>query len=478
MAMPFDEGNKGDPFSGEFPRRSGHERGDELEALEQRQVIELASRRYEPAVRHELLRVLERRRRPDADAGSGSGLPVVEFDYLPVEIGFDTLLVRGEILITAQSYEGRPGPGIGRGRDRSAKPYLDSLGMAASEVDCPELHGRVLRLTHPHMSPQELADIAEILRGRGFTASISNITPTAPVTKAIGGPLPGGSLGSFEPPAAPGTPVRVAVIDTGVAAMLRGDGWLNGVPRAADGANVDPLDVFPPPHGDGLLDLDAGHGTFVAGIVQQVAPGADIRVYRAVDSDGIGSEVTVACAMIRAVRDGADILNLSLGCQTPGDIPPLAIHEALRLIGEHQHEHDREVLVVAAAGNFGDTRPCWPAAFREVVSVAALAPDMLPSQWSSRGFWVTCSTIGQGLLSTYVDGRESPLCDPHPYTFTGDHPWAFWSGTSFAAPQVAAAIARLRGGYGYPLREALRTLLAAGYPMPEFGQAIKILPGM
>ncbi len=54
---------------------------------------------------------------------------------------------------------------------------------------------------------------------------------------------------------------------------------------------------------DGYLDLDAGHGTFVTGIVQQIAPGAEVRVYRAVDSDGIGSEVAVACKMIKAVQE-------------------------------------------------------------------------------------------------------------------------------------------------------------------------------
>jgi len=52
-----------------------------------------------------------------------------------------------------------------------------------------------------------------------------------------------------------------------------------------------------------------------------------------------------------------------------------------------------------------------------------------------------------------------------------------WSGTSFAAPQIAGALARLYED-GYPLREALQTLLAAGLPVPEHGQALKILPGI
>ena len=151
---------------------------------------------------------------------------------------------------------------------------------------------------------------------------------------------------------------------------------------------------------------------FVAGCVRQVAPGADIRVYRAVDSDGIGSEVRVACEMIRAVKqDGARIVNLSLGCQTPGNVPPVALRAALEIIGEWERETGQEVLIVAAAGNFGDTAPCWPAAFRRVVSVAALTPDLAGAPWSTSGPAITCSTIGQGVYSTFVTGKESPQLD-------------------------------------------------------------------
>jgi subtilisin family serine protease len=266
----------------------------------------------------------------------------------------------------------------------------------------------------------------------------------------------------------------VAIIDTGIAAEIRADGWLDDVPR---NGNIDRLDTFPLPAGDGYLDFDAGHGTFVAGIVQHIAPDAKIRVYRAVDSDGIASEVTVACEMIRAVKEGAEILNLSLGCQTQDNLPPIAIRAALDVIRELEQTEGREVIIVAAAGNYADTTPCWPGAFRRVVSVAGLAPDMLPSTWSTRGFWVTCSTIGQGLRSTYVEGRESYLVDADPHDFPLDA-WAVWSGTSFAAPQITGALARLHEKYEYPLREALVRLLAAGRPIPQFGQALKILPGI
>jgi subtilisin family serine protease len=324
------------------------------------------------------------------------------------------------------------------------------------------------------MGPQQLADLARNLRARGFTASVSNITPTAPIAKAIGGPMPAPPGGSWPGGGGTQAPAKVAIIDTGIAREIRVDGWLDNVPR---GTSIDPLDAFPLPAGDGFLDFDAGHGTFVAGIVQQIAPDAEIRMYRAIDSDGIASEVAVACQMIQAARHGADIINLSLGCQTQDNVPPVAIRAALEVIRELEREADREVLIVAAAGNYGDARPCWPAAFRRVVSVAGLAPDMLPSQWSSRGFWVTCSTIGQGLRSTYVQGQESYLDNPTPHHFSTDA-WAVWSGTSFAAPQITGALARLHDSGGYSMRGGLAALLRAGRPLPQFGQAVKILPGI
>ena len=64
--------------------------------------------------------------------------------------------------------------------------------------------------------------------------------------------------------------VTVAVIDTGINHDSRTDGWLAGIPETP--ANNDPLDVFPVRvengqiiRGDGLLDLSAGHGSFVRG---------------------------------------------------------------------------------------------------------------------------------------------------------------------------------------------------------------------
>jgi hypothetical protein len=491
------------PSDDRFPGLPDCDDWGELRAAVQRQLTELAQLRYQPGVRHVLLREMQDRRQPPElfqpppgkeryaqIAAEGGGEAITQFEYLPVEVGFDTLLAAGELLITGRSYDGRhPGderPGRS-GREETAQRYLDALGFEEAGLGCRELENRVVRLVHPGGAPaQELADVAKNLRTRGFSAALTYITPTAPVGKGIpplkatnphrhSGTGAGHARDTAREMTAAGT-VQVAVIDTGI--------WSQRLDTVLPGSQIDHLHEFPvgAPRSvrDEYLDLDAGHGTFVTGIVQQIAPGSGIRVYRAVDSDGIGSELAVACAMIRAVEDGAQIVNLSLGCQSEDDFPPVALHAALDVIRKRERETGREVLVVAAAGNCGDTRPFWPAAFRDVVSVASLGPGLLPSPWSSHGFWVTCSAIGEGIASNFVAGRESPLETSAPVEFSRDpEPWAVWSGTSFAAPQITGLLARrYQPNSPCSLRHVLRDLLESGHPVPGFGQAVQILPGL
>ena len=461
--MPFDEENRGEPFRGDFPGWADDDHRRRLGTTVRRRSAELAQLRREPRRRQGLLSALDQRRH---EQRPGDG--IIRFDYLPAAEGFDTLLVRGELLLTPESYGASTGQGGPPGA--TVRDLLASRGLTETDVGCADLRGRVIRLTHPTMTGEELSGLARELRSLGHAAAVCNVTPTGPVSKAIGGPEPTAPPpGSTPDGPCPGTPCRVAVIDTGITPELRADGWLAAVPR---GDATDPLDAFPTPGGDGMLDLDAGHGTFVAGIIQQAAPDADIRVYRAVDSDGIGGELEVACAMIRAVRDGAQIVNLSLGCQTQDDVPPIALQAALDVIAEIEQQDGREVIIVAAAGNFGDERPCWPGAFDRVVSVAAVDASLAPVPWSSHGAWVTCATVGEGQRSTFVPGQEATPDGQHLSQF-GQDAWAVWSGTSFSAPQIAGALARMHDGQ--PLRRALDQLLATGQPVPGFGQALMIL---
>ena len=100
--------------------------------------------------------------------------------------------------------------------------------------------------------------------------------------------------------------------------------------------------------------------------------------------------------------------------------------------------------MVAAAGNDGQhDRPFWPAAFagtsvpwrRQVVAVAAHDGRRI-SDWSNTGTWITLAAPGADVISTFVNHEVF------------DDGWATWSGTSFAAPYVVAAIADALPGAG------------------------------
>ncbi|MGY1679263.1 S8 family peptidase [Geodermatophilus sp. SYSU D01176] len=332
----------------------------------------------------------------------------------------------------------------------------------------------------------------------GDRAAPSHVSLLGAIRKAAGGPEPSGpgagGLWEFPAPEAAQAGPCVVVIDNGVSAEQRADGWLAGL---ACTDNLDLLDVVP---ADDFLDRAAGHGTFATGIVQQVAPGAEVVVRRALNTEGDGDEVEVAREIVRAAEQGAEVVNLSLGFLTAGDRPPLAMEEALRTAIGTARAQGRHLLVICAAGNYGDVRRCWPAAFSDdpefrdhVVSVAALRLDddhegqVVGAEWSTHGDWVTCSTLGQGVVSTYVVGREAPASDElDPDTF-GPNSWATWSGTSFAAPQVAGAVVRMvRDGEHATAKEALDALLAGAREYSEkangaeeldgYGVPLRILP--
>ena len=173
----------GAPFSGDFGDWHSDTPGGTPEDV-QSQVQQLAQLRHEPSVRHERLRLLEERR--------AGGEDVVQFGYLPVEVGFDTQLVKGELLITRESLLGYPGGMRWKGPGQSAEKYVDTLGLQVAAVPHEDLAGRILRLVPDReLDARVLADTARNLRLRGFSASLSYITPTAPVHKHPPAPPPG-----------------------------------------------------------------------------------------------------------------------------------------------------------------------------------------------------------------------------------------------------------------------------------------------
>lgn len=138
-----------------------------------------------------------------------------------------------------------------------------------------------------------------------------------------------------------GDGVLVAIIDTGIDYSHPDLYGFGEDGKVVGGYNfVDPQE----------LPVDTnGHGTQVAGIIaadggiQGVAPASRILAYK-VSEDGEGVRPDLIVQAVRmAIKDGADIINISLGVNKTNDAIDSAIEEAVR----------EGVLVVAAAGNDG-----------------------------------------------------------------------------------------------------------------------------
>jgi len=159
-----------------------------------------------------------------------------------------------------------------------------------------------------------------------------------------------------------------------------------------------------------------GHATMVAGIIVAIAPDALIMPLRAFDDSGTGDAFQVAKAIRYAVRNGAHVINLSLGLSDQSKAVEAAIAFA-----EANH-----VIVVASAGNSDSAAPQYPAVLPGVLGVAATDLDDLKATFSNYGESVFVTAPGFNIITAYPGG------------------YAVASGTSFSAAFVSAEAALIR----------------------------------
>lgn len=221
-------------------------------------------------------------------------------------------------------------------------------------------------------------------------------------------------VGADRPQAFDAAGVTVAILDTGVDVTHPDlEGVVDGSFNARDGT-ADVTD-------------DNGHGTHVAGIVAAghnsigidgAAPQVHLLAVKVLDANGVGDHSDIARGIVWAVDHGASVINLSLGGPETSTILAAAV--------EYAAAHD--VVVVAAAGNgaLDGNEPSYPAALDQVIGVGAVGPDDRPAIFSNTGPYVDVAAPGIGIVSTIPGG------------------YGWLSGTSQAAPFVAAAAARLR----------------------------------
>jgi subtilisin family serine protease len=93
--------------------------------------------------------------------------------------------------------------------------------------------------------------------------------------------------------------------------------------------------------------------------------------------------------------------------------------------------------------------------------------------FSNFGDWVTAWAPGVDIVSTFFhhNGPAVPIGGLDPDNYTG---WAEWSGTSFAAPQVAGSIAKRMCEFGEDPRTAWAEILEKARPVADLGRVIDV----
>jgi len=167
---------------------------------------------------------------------------------------------------------------------------------------------------------------------------------------------------------------------------------------------------------DGSPYVAFGHGTMTSGLVHLVAPGAKVLPCKAFSSNGTGNLSNIIAALYYAVRNKANVVNMSfdLSYSSP------ALSQAI------SYANKAGVVLVAAAGNESTSARVYPAAMSgSVVGIASTTDWDTRSSFSNYGsadVWIAAP--GENLISTYPGG-----------TYGSE------SGTSFSSPLVAGTVA-------------------------------------
>ena len=227
-----------------------------------------------------------------------------------------------------------------------------------------------------------------------------------------------------------GAGVTVAVVDTGVSKLpdftgrvLPGYDFVNNDSDATDDNGHGTMSA-------GVLAAAAGNGIGIAGVCYQCR----ILPVKVLDAKGVGDYSAIADGIRYAADHDADVINLSLSGTDDSQLLRDAVAYAV----------GKGALVIAAAGNAGNTVQHFPAAIAAVLAVGGSTETDGRYSWSNYGAsWVDLAAPGcnpaQGL-----NGVVGQFC-----------------GTSSATPFTAGVAALLASATPKPGADAIRAALTS-----------------
>ncbi|MFQ5606621.1 MAG: PKD domain-containing protein [Candidatus Zixiibacteriota bacterium] len=195
----------------------------------------------------------------------------------------------------------------------------------------------------------------------------------------------------------------------------------------------------------GANPFGGSHGTHVTGTIAAidntigvigVAPSVSIHMYKIFGS-ARGIPTTwghFIMALNRAVAEGMDVVNMSLGGTGTLDAVRTSVVNA----------HAAGVILVASAGNQWGAEVLYPARYPEVIAVSAIDRFNNLANFSSRGLTVELTAPGVDVLSTWPGGGYLRL-----------------PGTSMAAPHVTGVVALMLSSGQFATPAELRARLTS-----------------
>lgn len=220
-----------------------------------------------------------------------------------------------------------------------------------------------------------------------------------------------------------GTGIKVGVVDTGID-MTHPD--LTG--KIADNVVYETT----------TIDDGFGHGTHVAGVVAAstnnsqgiagVCPDCQLYIAKCLNDSGSGDLATIAKGITWAADKGVKVINISAG----GSNIPQTLTDAVK------YAQGKGILLVAGAGNNGNSNKFYPAAIDGVIGVAATDNNDKKSNFSTYGNWVQIAAPGFAIYSTIPHEHDSNLKQGYPNL---GRTYGSLSGTSMASPFVSGVAA-------------------------------------
>jgi len=173
---------------------------------------------------------------------------------------------------------------------------------------------------------------------------------------------------------------------------------------------------------DDMYD-DIGHGTHIAGIIERESQNVTLIPYKVVNTQD-GKLSHVLAALNQAIENHANVINMSLAFDEDSYALKELIHEAAQ----------QNIVVVAAAGNSGNSVPEYPAGYQDTISVASVDDFNEKMADSDYGNWVSVAAYGFRVLSSIPGDQYDRK-----------------SGTSQATAFVTSAVANMLLNQNNPL---------------------------